>query len=460
MANSRPNGRLARVVCILLTASVFARNSSLQVAATSFGGGAGVTFDNSHQQQWRSPFSGALHPSIDVPMQVSSNSQWRNPQEQQWRSRSPCLSNDSNTPTRATCARRVPIAATALFSKQTNRRASTSSRRIPLASTRVVVPIAQPFSYYARVALAGGLAGATGTSALYPIDSAKTLRQSNPSMYSSVRHAFLSLIKSGNRWHISKAYKGIIPAAVGAIPSSALYFGAYESVKTALQRAVPDYDNAPIVQRLGIHGTAAACGNMISSAVFVPKEFIKQQLQANAEKNMMATITSVVQEKGIRGLYSGYKATLLRNIPSAMLRFVLYEELKRQWGKRYESDDGATSTRRRLGLFAAGAVAGTLASGAMTPIDMIKTRLATGTCPAGVSSCLLHVVDEVGVRGLWTGAGSRMVFSGAFSAIGFGTFELVKDVLGVSDDQMKAKQQQQQANGGGDHDGGRSRTKQ
>lgn len=32
----------------------------------------------------------------------------------------------------------------------------------------------KPVSYYLRVALAGGLAGATGTVVLYPMDSAKT----------------------------------------------------------------------------------------------------------------------------------------------------------------------------------------------------------------------------------------------------------------------------------------------
>jgi hypothetical protein len=34
--------------------------------------------------------------------------------------------------------------------------------------------VVQPLSYYLRVALAGGVAGATGTCLLYPIDSAKT----------------------------------------------------------------------------------------------------------------------------------------------------------------------------------------------------------------------------------------------------------------------------------------------
>jgi hypothetical protein len=46
-------------------------------------------------------------------------------------------------------------------------------------STSITAPtttdsVLKPLSYYLRVGLAGGLAGATGTSLLYPMDSAKT----------------------------------------------------------------------------------------------------------------------------------------------------------------------------------------------------------------------------------------------------------------------------------------------
>jgi hypothetical protein len=84
-------------------------------------------------------------------------------------------------------------------------------------------------------------------------------------------------------------------------------------------------------------------------------------------------------------------------------------------------------------MFVSGAIAGAVASGIMTPVDVVKTRLATGTCPLGVQNCFRHVIQEMGWKGLYAGAGSRMMWSGAFSAIGFGTFELVKDALGVSD---------------------------
>jgi len=294
----------------------------------------------------------------------------------------------------------------------------------------------EPLSYYLRVALAGGVAGATGSAVLYPIDSAKTLRQSDPSAYSSVRDALFQMLRSQNA--LQRVYRGILPAALGAIPSSALYFGAYESSKVALQKLMgEDTTETGYRKRLFVHGLAAASGNVISSFVFVPKEVIKQQLQMRqAEGAARMTVRSIVHQKGLSGLYAGYGATLLRNIPSATIRFVLYEELKRKWATQ-QLDNGDPSSKKKYtvkaaGTVLAGAVAGSVSSFAMTPIDVVKTRIATGSCPLGVRSCMLHVIKEVGWGGLYAGAGSRVLWSGAFSAIGFGTFELVKGYLGVS----------------------------
>lgn len=69
----------------------------------------------------------------------------------------------------------------------------------------------------------------------------------------------------------------------------------------------------------------------------------------------------------------------------------------------------------------------------MTPVDVIKTRMATGTCPVDMPGCVQKVVQEGGVMGLYMGAGSRIIWSTAFAAIGFGMLETAKGWLGVSD---------------------------
>jgi hypothetical protein len=338
-----------------------------------------------------------------------------------------------------------------------------------------------PYSilFYMRVGLAGGLAGATGTAVLYPMDCAKTLRQSKPETFQSVRQALqylcvtktpaasasasaTSTVASGAAaaaassatphyaWHIQRAYVGWWPAVVGAIPSSALYFGAYESMKRFITRQTTDNANeGPVIDgfwhRLGIHATAAASGNMLSSMVFVPKELVKQQMQFQGTGVSFGNVLLQILEKnGVPGLYRGYQATLMRNIPSAMLRFALYEEFKYRFYTKGHAVSGSGSNDSSTlppgeaqpftwQLFVAGACAGALASGIMTPVDVLKTRISTGTCPVGVKSCVLHIVQEQGWKGMYAGARARMVWSGAFAAIGFGSFEAAKNLLGVPD---------------------------
>jgi Mitochondrial carrier protein len=334
------------------------------------------------------------------------------------------------------------------------KRSSSTTRVSKKSSSKLVVvsnPQPQGPLHFLKIALAGGIAGAVGSSALYPMDAAKTLRQSKPSEYSSVFHALGNLARTKTAtgeftWHIQKVYRGVIPAAVGAIPSSALYFGAYESMKALLKRRFPlEGDCKPVKgvklrkntfpNRLLVHALAAMSGNVLSSAVFVPKELVKQQLQYRQSGNVLGVMVDILTTKGLGGMYLGYKATLLRNIPTAVLRFSLYEEFRYRWTDPEERDSNIVSPK----FFLAGAAAGVLASGVMTPVDVLKTRLATGTCPVDVRSCFLWVIQQEGIAGLYSGAGSRMVFSGAFSAIGFGTFEWAKGVLGVAKPEPSVK---------------------
>ena len=270
-----------------------------------------------------------------------------------------------------------------------------------------------------------------------------------PTRYQSVRHALMdlifpntdvSLLELRNQIRIprmrriitvKKAYRGVLPATLGAIPSSALYFGAYEIMKTLISKVLPD---KTFTSRLTIHAMAAASGNALSSLVFVPKEFIKQRLQYTESSTVWGIISSTMKENGTRGLYCGYQATLLRNIPSAIIRFVLYEEFKYRWYNPQQQNQTTHNVMQLPTLFLAGALAGAIASGCMTPVDVIKTRLATGTLPTvtgGFVSSLHSLLETEGWKALYAGAPSRMIWSGAFSAIGFGTFEAAKSALGV-----------------------------
>ena len=306
-----------------------------------------------------------------------------------------------------------------------------------------------------RRMVAGGLAGSFSTCVLFPLDTVKTIRQSGgvAKGWSTLR-VLLTSKKS--------LYSGLLPAVVGSFASSSIYFGSYETAKSLL------FASAAATSRLSrptIHMLAAASGNLASSFVFVPKDVLKQQMQAAASdtlagggKKLAQVIKRIYQSQGqpslanlwgLKGFYPSYRATLLRNIPGAVLRFTAYEELRlvvRAWGLNQGQGTGTgTGTRggqrglspqlvarlEKVGFLVAGAVASALASTLTTPLDVVKTRLATGQIAAGtpILACLRGIVRADGARGLFVGVQERLLLSGLFGGVGLASFEIFKQYL-------------------------------
>lgn len=302
-----------------------------------------------------------------------------------------------------------------------------------------------------RLALAGALAGGFSNLVLYPIDVAKTLRQAGAAYKGA------SLVTQARAYGLGSLWAGLTPAILGSMPSSALYFGVYEHVKRRLNDVVSSADQrrqegqaaavvttqrAQVARRWLVHAVAAAAGNTASSLVFVPKEVLKQQMQTyrnshgGASSSLPRVLSTILRERGVRGLYSGYRATLLRNIPSAILRFALYEEFKLFLGGHNGVPAWLNAPNAAI---VAGALAGALSSAATTPLDVIKTRMAVNACPTGgdVLSCLVDVAQREGVPGLYAGLGFRVLYSALFTAVGFSSFEASKTLLGVGDARSK-----------------------
>ena len=121
--------------------------------------------------------------------------------------------------------------------------------------------------------------------------------------------------------------------------------------------------------RPAVHFAAAVCGNTASSLLFVPKEFVKQQLQVGDSKTALVVIRTTLRTRGLAGLYVGLGATLLRNIPSAAIRFMSYEEIKLRLQR-------SSTVVGPAAYLVAGAFSGMLASGLTTPMDVVKTKVA------------------------------------------------------------------------------------
>lgn len=153
----------------------------------------------------------------------------------------------------------------------------------------------------------------------------------------------------------------------------------------------------------------------------------------------------ILENDGVLGLYAGYSATLLRNLPAGVLSYSSFEYLKAAVLSK--------TTQTHLEPFQSvlcGALAGAISASITTPLDVVKTRLMTqgsskaaaGVVYYGVSDTVKRILVEEGWVGLTRGMGPRVLHSACFSALGYCAFETAR--LTILHQYVKQKKEQQE----------------
>ncbi|KDP43023.1 hypothetical protein JCGZ_25209 [Jatropha curcas] len=270
----------------------------------------------------------------------------------------------------------------------------------------------------------GGIAGAFTYVCLHPLDTIKTKLQTEGAsqVYSST---FDAIVKTFQEKGISGFYSGVSAVIVGSTASSAVYFGTCEFGKSILSKL----ERYPSVL---IPPTAGAMGNIVSSAIMVPKELITQRMQAGAKGRSWQVLLKILEKDGILGLYAGYSATLLRNLPAGVLSYSSFEYLKAAVLSKTKK-----SHLEPIESVCCGALAGAISASITTPLDVVKTRLMTqvnkevvdkvaAAMYGGVSATVKQILKEEGWVGFTRGMGPRVVHSACFSALGYFAFETAR----------------------------------
>lgn len=286
--------------------------------------------------------------------------------------------------------------------------------------------------------IAGATASAAAVSALHPMDTLKTVIQraasattttstSSVSTASSL-NAFSALVLTLRTGGVSSLYKGLSPSLAGQVPAGAVKFAAYESLTQIAYSISPKLQSNALCDY-----TCAALAFVACSVVLVPGELLKQRLQAGAYPSFGAAFRSMIKQGVKTGMYTGYRATLVRDVPYTMLEFGLYAQLKRAMRNALGNKRKLTTPEELM----LGGVAGGLTGFLTTPLDLAKTRLMTQSMGtpgvakeySGIMDCLVKVAKKEGVQGLFKGSAARVIWLIPFTALYFGVHESTKRVL-------------------------------
>lgn len=296
--------------------------------------------------------------------------------------------------------------------------------------------------------LAGAVAGTTVDLSLYPLDTLKTRLQSRAGFFPS----------GGFRG----VYRGVGSALVGSAPGAAFFFVTYETTKSLLANnlnlhlhpdaATQKHPNGTPAAALVTHMLAATLGEVAACAVRVPTEVVKQRAQAGqhggSSLGALRAILALQRDVGVAGLwrelYRGWGITVMREVPFTAVQFPLWEALK-SWGRRRRVRTGRglfgdINPPERLGggpgpdVGAAesalyGSLAGAVAAGVTTPLDVLKTRVMLAAQRERVLPVVRAILREHGVRPFFAGIGPRVVWISAGGAIFLGSYQWVVNAL-------------------------------
>ncbi|XP_034390016.1 mitochondrial glutamate carrier 1 isoform X2 [Cyclopterus lumpus] len=301
----------------------------------------------------------------------------------------------------------------------------------------------------------GGVAGLVGVTCVFPIDLAKTRLQNQQGV---------------------PVYKGMMDCLAKTVRSEG-YFGCYRGAAVNLTLVTPEKAiklaaNDVFRQKLSKDGHLPLWGEVLAGCgagtcqvvVTTPMEMLKIQLQDAGRLAAQRTVPTAAQAaapgpaqtlvappparpsppppprasatgitvellktRGLAGLYRGAGATLVRDVPFSMIYFPLFANLNALGRERV----GDVQVRAPFWQsFMAGCGAGSVAAVAVTPLDVIKTRLQTlqkgdgEETYKGIVDCTRRIMTREGPSAFLKGAACRALVIAPLFGIAQGVYFL------------------------------------
>ena len=209
--------------------------------------------------------------------------------------------------------------------------------------------------------LAGAVSGMASTVILQPLDLIKTRLQESTSV---TKYQDKSL-------GLRRFWRGTLPSVCRNVPGTALYFMTLERLKNQVT-------TNPNLKFLTSEGKPSHTGNLALGSVsrsaigfvMMPLSVLKVRFESSGYQysGMFSGLAEIFRGEGLRGLFKGYAATVLRDAPFAGLYVVFYEKGKLLLNATFPTSNMAPN-------MIAGLLAGTSATLITQPFDMLKTRI-------------------------------------------------------------------------------------
>lgn len=229
-------------------------------------------------------------------------------------------------------------------------------------------------------------------------------------------------------------YKGIVANIFKEAPSSALYLGVYELVRTYL--STTSIGQEPLL----VYLLAGSVGELFGSMLRAPAEAVKTRLQVGGTSNALQAAEEVLfSESGRNNLFQSWSTSLWRDIPMGAVQLAIFESVKTYVISSPDIQLDVSSLASEA-LF--GAIGGSIGAFITTPADVITTisinSLSDTNLAQYKNKSPLEVFQllyaEGGMATVFTGWKERTLYwtpaIGIFLSIYCGTRQLALSILG------------------------------
>ena len=292
---------------------------------------------------------------------------------------------------------------------------------------------------------AGLTSGVSSAVLLQPADLLKTRVQQSHS--SSLVPVLRSILAGPNP--VTSLWRGTLPSALRTGFGSALYFTSLSSLRQILanQTAITNLTNgagtvstrksSSVLPKLSNTQNliTGATARVFAGFILMPATVIKVRYESDlyAYKSIASASRLIFASEGLKGFFSGFGATAVRDAPYAGLYVLFYEAGKSYLNKKLAADS-VTAANAREGRpsvtssatinASSGVLAAGLATAITNPFDAIKTRLQLMPRQyRNTLSATRLMLKEDGVKAFFDGLGLRMGRKAISSALAWTVYE-------------------------------------
>ncbi|CAG8657550.1 12291_t:CDS:2, partial [Funneliformis mosseae] len=277
---------------------------------------------------------------------------------------------------------------------------------------------------------AGAISGLTSCVLLQPFDLVKTRLQqqrqqrvkSVTPLNSTIMQTVKNIVKNES---ITGLWRGTIPTIFRNVPGSALYFFTLSEIRHLfflrqnITLQTSSKSSLPVLSsRDNLIAGMIARGSV--GLLMMPITIVKVRYESNLYnyKSIWNALTSIIRHEGVKGLFYGYSATIIRDAPYAGLYVLFYE----RW-KLFISNNTSTIASPVIYMTSA-MIAGFLATSITHPFDLLKTRMQLK--PQNYPNIwigALKILKEGGFIGFFDGLTLRLGRKSAQAAISWTMYE-------------------------------------